>query len=120
MTAQRSHVPCNGCTACCKNEVLVLEPENGDDVDSYEHETVPHPITGEPAIALKRQANGDCVYLGPTGCTIHERAPAQCREFDCRELFVSFTRKERRQIERVNGQKARDIFAAGRQRLPAR
>jgi Fe-S-cluster containining protein len=56
---------------------------NDDDVSSYEHEPVAHPLTGAPAIALKRQRNGDCFYLGPTGCTIHDRAPALCREFDC-------------------------------------
>jgi hypothetical protein len=42
---------------------------------SYECESAIHPITGKPAIALKRQPHGDCFYLGPTGCTIHERAP---------------------------------------------
>jgi hypothetical protein len=43
---------------------------------------------------------------------IHDSTPAQRRDFDCRELFLSFTRSERRMIERENGAKARAIFAA--------
>jgi hypothetical protein len=50
MTVSRTTVPCAGCTACCRNEVLVLEPENGDDVDSYEHDPVAHPITGRACV----------------------------------------------------------------------
>jgi Fe-S-cluster containining protein len=59
---------------------------DGDDVGLYGHEPVAHPITGAPAIALKRQPNGDCFYLGPTGCAIHDRAPALCRDFDCQPV----------------------------------
>jgi uncharacterized protein len=73
-----------------------------------------------PTLALKRKANGDCYYLGPTGCTIHDRAPALCREFDCRTLFTALTRQERRPIEQVNGANARGIFAAGRKRPDTR
>lgn len=113
----RKQVPCNGCTACCRNEVLMLEPWNGDDVASYECELTPHPVSGALVIALKRKPNGDCHYLGPTGCTIHERAPAQCRDFDCRKFFMKFTRHQRRKIERIGGKKPRDIFAAGKARL---
>jgi uncharacterized protein len=59
-------------------------------------------------------------YLGAAGCPIHHRAPALCRDFDCRTFFVNFSRNERGQIERVNGKKSRDIFAAGRKRLDTR
>jgi len=31
--------------------------------------------------------NGDCVYLGADGCTIHGRQPAVCKAFDCRVFF---------------------------------
>jgi len=32
---------------------------------------------------------GDCIYLGEKGCTIHDTKPEWCRTFDCRELFTS-------------------------------
>jgi hypothetical protein len=33
--------------------------------------------------------------LGRDGCTLHDRAPAICPAFDCRDLFLSKTRAER-------------------------
>lgn len=33
---------------------------------------------------LAHKANGECVYLGKKGCTIHDRAPIVCKAFDCR------------------------------------
>jgi hypothetical protein len=51
-----------------------------------------------------------------TGCTIHERAPAVCRAFDCRAYFLGMTRAERRVTEKRVGNKS-NIFAAARERL---
>jgi hypothetical protein len=105
-------VPCNGCRACCQHELVAIVPEAGDDVASYETET----IAG--IVVLRRRPNGDCVYLGEGhgGCTIHDRAPQICRSFDCRRYFLSMRRNERRAIQRLNGDKI-PIFEAGRARL---
>lgn len=65
---------------------------------------------------LKRHENGDCVYLGKAGCTIYERRPAVCRGFDCRNLFLSHTRNERRDWIR-SGMMSREVYAAARERL---
>jgi hypothetical protein len=78
----RSEVPCGRCTACCRYELVPIV--DGDDVTSYETEA----IHGHRV--LKRRADGRCVYLGKRGCTIHERAPKVCREFDCRGLARRF------------------------------
>jgi len=43
----------------------------------------PH-YPGEFMIAHKK--NGDCFYLGETGCTIHSNKPLRCREMDCRNI----------------------------------
>ena len=99
-------VPCNGCTACCRRELVPLLPEHGDDPGTFETQT----IGTEPFLAVAE--NGDCVYLGPEGCTIHARAPAVCRAFDCRRFFLSLTRVQRRQM----GHRS-EIFAAARARL---
>jgi len=112
----REVVPCNGCTLCCRNEALVLHPECGDDIESYETEPYTHPLTGEPVRRLKHKPNGDCIYLGERGCTIHERAPVICQEFDCRRLFLKFSRNERRELIR-KGILDKDTMAAGRDRL---
>lgn len=76
-------INCAGCIACCKNENLALYPEHGDDPEQYEVALVKNPITGGNAIALKRKPNGDCIYLGATGCTIYARRPYACRRFNC-------------------------------------
>ena len=112
----RTPVPCNGCTACCRGgEFIVLFPEHGDDPASYEHDAL-RSEQGEPILVLRHRDNGDCVYLGEHGCTIHGRAPSICRHFDCRRYFLSMPRNERRLIERHAHAKS-EIFAEARKRL---
>lgn len=110
----RVGVPCGGCTACCRNELVVLYPEDGDDLRSFDYDEV-EIEDGSKLAVVKQRENGDCVYLGPAGCTIHERAPLICQHFDCRRYFLSMTRVERRMIEKVSRGKL-DIFKAGRER----
>jgi len=110
-------VPCNGCTACCQNELLMLHPEMGDIVEAYETQAVTNPITGERRMALKQKPNGDCLYLGDKGCTIHDRAPAICKAFDCRRFFLNIgSRNERRRLLKT-GYITKDVIEAGRKRL---
>lgn len=115
---QRSNVPCNGCTLCCQNDLLILHPEMGDDPNAYETMRCVNPITGKPALALAHKKEGGCIYLGDNGCTIHDKAPAICREFDCRKLFLSMTRPERRRAIKA-GLADKGVFEMGRARLPS-
>lgn len=113
----QADVPCNGCTACCGNDMLILHPELGDDPAQYD--TVPciHPLTSEPAIMLRHKPGGGCVYLDPAkGCTIHGRAPAICRKFDCRLMYASMSRAERKELI-ARGYVTKSVLDAGRKRL---
>jgi len=114
ITSGRADVPCGSCHLCCKSEVLVLLPDEGDDVASYQHEFMELPQGRLPV--LKHKPNGDCVYLGEDGCTIHERAPFICRIFDCRRWFLAHSRAERRRMI-ATSLATKDVFAAGRDRL---
>ena len=40
---------------------------------------------------LDHKPNGDCIYLGNGGCTIHESKPRMCREMDCRKVAAGLT-----------------------------
>lgn len=106
-------VPCNGCTACCKAELIILHPESGDKIETYETMDVTHPLTHRPAKALARQANGWCIYLSETGCTIHDRAPAICREFDCRRFAKMIGNRAARRRAAVGN----DVVRAGIERM---
>jgi uncharacterized protein len=112
---ERSNVPCNGCNACCQNDAIVLHPELGDDLSSYEHEPYFHPINRGPCYILKH-VDGHCIYLVDGACSIWERSPAICREFDCRKLFLSLDRTTRRRIVK-DGLADKAVFEAGRKRL---
>lgn len=92
------HVPCNGCTLCCQNDLLRLLP--GDDPSQYE--TMPHPLM-PGQLALAHKPEGSCVYLGSTGCSIHERRPQMCREMDCRIVAqrMTFTQAQQYNIVAV-------------------
>jgi hypothetical protein len=92
----------------------MLFPDEGDIIESYEHAVVELP-EGRGAI-LKKGADGNCIYLGPDGCTIHDRAPLICRMFDCRRWFLSKTRNDRRALIKAGIADA-DIFEAGRKRV---
>lgn len=93
---------CGGCVECCRGDAIFLHPECGDDVSMYDWE----PYEGRPI--LKHKPNGDCIYLGDKGCTIHDRAPVICRELDCRLLVADArfrdavqSRKRRKALEKA-------------------
>jgi hypothetical protein len=72
--------------------------------------------TGNPLFGLERDAEGKCVYLGPSGCTIYERRPLLCRSFDCRKHYLILPRQDRDNLVRL-GLSSRAVFNAGRTRL---
>ena len=108
-------VPCGPCHACCRSELVMILPDEGDIIENYDHELIFIPGVGEMAF-LRHLKNGDCVYLGRDGCTIHGRAPHLCKIFDCRGFYLSKTRAER-QEHRKHGLVARAVLNAGRERL---
>lgn len=108
----RANVPCNGCTACCRGEVVMLLPGR-DDVESYEHEIVTLPVGTGPVL---KKVDGHCIYLADDRCSIHERAPTVCRVFDCRRWYLNHDRAARRRMARHGGVGA-EIIDAGRARV---
>lgn len=121
-TASHVKVPCNGCRACCYQAVFLF-PESGDDPSQYVTVREINPLTGkeQDMIPFKKMDGQDaCHYLGEHGCTIYERAPAMCRDFDCRGLVKilreQFTRKRRRELL-ARGRINREIYEAGLERM---
>ena len=87
------HVPCNGCTRCCHGDaVRILNHE-----DASQWRTEPRPVA-VGARMLAHKSNGDCIYLGKHGCTIHDSKPEQCREMDCRNLAAVITYTQARKM----------------------
>ena len=115
--SEKTDVPCNGCIECCKSgQGLFLHPEQGDVVESYRHQVVTDRATGRPVFLLATEANGHCVYLGPSGCTIYDRRPLLCRSFDCRKHYLMLPRQDRDNLVKL-GMSSRAVFNAGRARL---
>jgi hypothetical protein len=107
-------VPCNGCRACCLHDMISPMPERGDLNWTYEHEVAA--TSAGPMAVLQCGESGECIYLGRDGCTIHDRAPAICRAFDCRDLFLSKTRAgSLAQVK--SGVVSNEVFTAGYERL---
>lgn len=104
---------CAGCRACCHDDLILIHPELGDDPADYL--TEPLTLDGKQVLALRKQENDDCIYLGPDGCTIHGRHPAVCREFHCGRLYQALTRAQRR-AAMARGQLSRAVLDAGRRR----
>lgn len=75
-----SKVDCGSCRKCCKGQQLIVLVD-GDDPRQYDcYEFAPGQM------AVKRRINGDCVYLGGDGCTIHGRHPIVCKAFNCADF----------------------------------
>jgi len=114
--------PCQGCIACCRHDAVFLHPEHGDDPRQYSYEVAINPLTGAPGFKILNQLSGPlkgaCHYLGKDGCTIYERRPLACRQFDCRgmiKMLERYPRPERRRMIREHMSK--DVIAAGKARM---
>lgn len=115
-------VPCNGCTACCKNDLIFLSPQMGDRPETYLTMPATNPLTGQSGLALQKGDRG-CVYLGEAGCTIHDRVPAVCRTFDCRAMLKglkSLPRAEQHRLKKLLGKQgllSAEVIAAAKARM---
>lgn len=69
----------------------------GDDATLYQ--TEPH-VRFKGVLMLAHKPNGECFYLGPSGCTIHDRAPTQCRTMDCRNIAKVITHTKARKLHK--------------------
>lgn len=103
-----ARVECGSCVACCKRQLVPLQPD--DDASLYE--TVEHPSAG---LVLAQKPNGDCVHLGSDGCEVYPNHPTVCRVFDCAEQFRRSSRADRRRLLKL-GVAVKAVFAAGRER----
>jgi len=121
-----AEVPCGKCQLCCKTLIVPLAHEeyaqfeqlrDPDDPTKAAWAWVEDSKTGERyGRALRRRPNGDCIFLGPGGCTIHGRAPHVCKRFDCRELFLRSDRKGRKKAIK-EGKLPKSLFDRGRELL---
>lgn len=107
-------VPCAGCTLCCQGDAVRLLP--GDDPAKYR--TEPHPrVPG--ALMLAHKPNGDCLYLGDGGCTIHPSRPLMCRRMDCRNIAAAISWTRARKMD-ATGALRMAVWRRGKDLLQAR
>lgn len=85
-------VACGDCHLCCLGDTILLHPEMGDMEGDYEIEKSPF----GPMLAHK--SNMECYALGENGCTIYDKRPGICKEFDCADLIRRTTRPERKRM----------------------
>jgi Fe-S-cluster containining protein len=102
---------CDGCRLCCQTSQIVLLPH--DDVQFYL--TKRHPTDSRKRVLSKR-ANGDCIYLGETGCNMYECRPRLCRQFDCRQYAYLISEEEAEQLKQ-HGLLMEEVWKKGRMLL---
>jgi Fe-S-cluster containining protein len=114
---EQTEVPCGGCTQCCRSgQGLLLHPEQGDEVQSYQVQVRKDAASGAFVYLLDTNEKGECVYLGPSGCTIYNRRPLLCRSFDCRKHYLILPKQDRDNLVRL-GLSSRAVFNEARRRL---
>lgn len=79
---------CDNCEhdyVCCKNYGVTL---NAKEVKFYEEKEIV-PLTENSMLLgyvwVLKKVNGSCVFLKENKCTIYDRRPNACKNFDCRE-----------------------------------
>jgi Fe-S-cluster containining protein len=82
--AGNNAVPCNGCSACCRNYYdVTVRPEDDQELETVER-------NGRRVLPVN--ADGECHYLVNGQCSIYARRPTECRVFDCRTMAYSTIR----------------------------
>ena len=77
------NVPCDGCTACCKDIGEVgLGPLDDPSLISEINEKGNAQIPRDPD-------TGHCIYLLDEKCSIYDKRPITCRIFDCRIYAIT-------------------------------
>lgn len=72
-------VPCGDCNACCRSEYLKA------DLTAEEAAELEHVFDDDMgANVLAKRPDGSCVYLVEGKCSIRDRRPRSCRQYDCR------------------------------------
>lgn len=121
-------IDCDGCTACCKGHdgPIILTEEQSD----YQcHKD------SKGQWRLDQTEEGQCVYLGDRGCSIHgtseewgegtdpadnldgpTQPPRICRDFDCRSVIIKFNNRGLDQMVRAK-QLPLDVVIQGRKKL---
>lgn len=108
-------VNCGTCQACCKHEMVFLQPD--EDPDLYPGiEVQTNPLSGELGHMLPHKPNGDCSYLGETGCMIYEKRPVMCRVFSCIGLYLRVMAQTTRNERRSSGVMKTGVMIAGAKR----
>jgi Fe-S-cluster containining protein len=122
---QERKVDCNGCTVCCRREVVLLIPGYDDPVDFPEAIEIaaPHPLVNAPTTRmLPHRPDGACVYLGMHGCTIYAKRPVMCRAFSCVGYVERALEKRAMTPSRLrraikSGEIDADVWAEGMKRI---
>jgi hypothetical protein len=97
--------------------MTILRPDKGDDASQYNvAQWYRDGVDKPPVIILDREPNGDCSYLKGNRCSIWDRAPYECRQYDCRAMFKNSDRPGRK-LAVKNGVVPKAIFDRGRELL---
>lgn len=101
-------INCGSCRKCCRHNAAIMLTDTEDPSRYQCHEVAPG------TFLLDRKPNGDCVYLGETGCTIWGRHPEVCRVFDC-AAFVK--RMDEGAFDAIGPRVGGPVVREGRRRL---
>jgi len=114
-TTDDAIVPCGTCHACCHSPVEI-RPDWGDNPDDYEHGIyVDTSAPNSMALFTLNMVGGACYALKNGRCSIWAKRPSICRSFDCRKIFLMYTKEERRELV-AKKYFVRAIMDAGRNR----
>jgi hypothetical protein len=88
-----ANVPCNGCTACCRDPNLFVDVTDEEAKRLKVHQDTnmdQREYKNGVAWVLDRNEKGECVYLIDNRCSIYSERPKSCRQYDCRVHLLGF------------------------------
>jgi len=69
--------PCGTCRICCQLDLFVVNLLPSDDPSKYD---TYNKLDG---IYVKKKESGSCIYLKYDGCSIYDKRPNTCKNFNC-------------------------------------
>ena len=79
---------CQRCSACCRQPGFVYLKEEDTErlaaclkIDIYQFTGTYCLLMDRKQLALKKNPDETCLFLGASGCTVYAARPAQCRDF---------------------------------------
>ena len=96
-------VPCGDCRGCCRSSQFIhIKPHETEAFLSIPKDLLFHaPMTTDGTMMFGYNEHGECPMLTNGNCSIYEKRPLTCKNFDCRIFTAADIKPEKRYCDEI-------------------